>query len=196
MKYVLALMIIAAAIYLAAPLFYDRSVDESFPAAPEDSVGDFDLDTVMQMRPEEREAKRSHIMAAAAAQPDKMMSEGMKDDAPAVVASGSFVDADSVHRGSGNATLYALPGGEHLVRLEDLDVTNGPDLVVYLAKANNPKTAAEVTDGGFLSLGKLKGNMGNQNYPVPNGTDVSQYGSVVVWCELFGVLFSPASFSG
>lgn len=154
---------------------------------------DFDLSVVMQMPATERQAKKDEIMAAAAAQPAMAIVEPMSDDVPIVLASGDFVDADTVHRGSGLATLYALPNGEHLVRLEDLNVTNGPDLVVYLAKHPNPQSAEDVTDGGFLSLGKLKGNMGSQNYPVPVDTDVSEYGSVVIWCELFGVLFSPAS---
>ena len=50
-----------------------------------------------------------------------------------------------------------------------------------------------MTDGGFVNLGKLKGNVGNQNYEVPDGVDISEYGSVVIRCELFGVLFSPAA---
>ena len=98
-------------------------------------------------------------------------------------------------KGSGTANLYALPNGKHVVRFEDFRTTNGPDLFVYLAKHPSPTTAGDVTDGGFLSLGKLKGNVGNQNYPIPAGTDVTEYGSVVIWCELFGVLFSPAALS-
>ena len=53
-------------------------------------------------------------------------------------------------------------------------------------------TASDVTDGGFLKLGKLKGNVGNQNYEIPAGTELNDYRSVVIWCELFDVLFSPA----
>ena len=68
-------------------------------------------------------------------------------------------------------------------------------LVVYLAKHPAPTQASDVTDGGFVRLGKLKGNIGNQNYEIPQGVDVTEYGSVVIWCELFGVLFSPASFT-
>ena len=50
-----------------------------------------------------------------------------------------------------------------------------------------------MTDRGYLSLGELKGNVGNQNYPIPADVDVAGYGSVVIWCELFDVLFSPAA---
>jgi hypothetical protein len=45
----------------------------------------------------------------------------------------------------------------------------------------------------WLSLGALKGNVGDQAYSVPEGTDVTAYKSVVIWCEQFGVLFSPAA---
>ena len=82
-----------------------------------------------------------------------------------------------------------------MVRFENFRTTNGPDLVVYLAKHPSPQQAADVVDGGYLSLGKLKGNVGNQNYEIPAAIDVAQYNSVVIWCELFGVLFSPASLS-
>ncbi|MEE8262035.1 MAG: DM13 domain-containing protein [Gammaproteobacteria bacterium] len=43
-----------------------------------------------------------------------------------------------------------------------------------------------------MSLGQLKGNIGDQNYAIPADTEVSKYQSVVIWCEQFGVLFSPA----
>ena len=65
--------------------------------------------------------------------------------------------------------------------------------MVYLAKHPDPKTAEDVTAGGYLSLGALKGNVGDQNYAVPPGTIIEDYRSVVIWCELFGVLFSPAA---
>ena len=109
----------------------------------------------------------------------------------AVVSQGEFRDADAIHKGSGNATLYRLDDGSHVVRLEDFRVTNGPALVVYLAGHPDPTSASDVTPS-FVSLGKLKGNVGNQNYPVPSSVDVSRFNSVVIWCELFDVLFSPA----
>ena len=97
--------------------------------------------------------------------------------------------------GSGSATLYRLPDDRHVVRFENFRTTNGPDLVVYLAKHPSPSQASDVADGGYVSLGKLKGNVGNQNYVIPDDVDITEFGSVVIWCELFGVLFSPASLS-
>lgn len=181
----------AAGWFFLSPLFIDRQVNESFDFTRSD--GQFNLEGVMAMPDGKRMEMKDEIMAAAAGAPDVAMSEPMADDAPTVLAKGRFVDADAVHSGSGDAILYQLPDGEHLIRFENFRTTNGPALVVYLAKHPDPKSADDVTEGGYLNLGKLKGNVGNQNYLVPAGTVIEEYQSVVVWCELFGVLFSPAA---
>ena len=190
---VLAIGVLAGAWFFVSPLFIDRTVDESFDFVMED--GHIDMERVMAMPASDRQAAMNDIMDAAANAPDQSASEAMPDAAPRVVASGDFVDADAIHKGSGRASLYALPNGQHLVRFEDFRTTNGPALVVYLAKHPAPTSAGDVSDNGFLSLGKLKGNVGNQNYPVPEGTPIDAYNSVVIWCELFDVLFSPAALS-
>ncbi len=187
---IIGLFVLAVAWFLASPLFIDRTVDESFDIFLED--GSVDVEAVLSMPEAERNKMMDEIMTAAESVPDKEMSEDMPEAAPVIVASGQFRDADAVHKGSGDALLYALPDGRHLIRFENFRTTNGPDLVVYLAKHPSPASADDVTDGGFLSLGKLKGNVGNQNYLLPDNIDISAYGSVVIWCELFGVLFSPA----
>ncbi len=194
MKPVLILVVVAlllgAGWVFVSPLFIDAQVDESFDFVLND--GSFNIDGVMAMSEEKRVGMKDDIMTAAAAMPDTAAEEAMPTQ-PRVLASGNFVDADAVHKGSGVASLYELPDGRHVVRFEDFRTTNGPALVVYLAKHPSPSSADDVTDGGFVNLGKLKGNVGNQNYEIPTGIDVAEYGSVVIWCELFGVLFSPAA---
>ncbi len=187
---VLVIMILAIAWFLVSPLFIDRTVDEDFGYMLD--TGRVDVDAVMQMPDAMRDSMQDEIMAAAAAAPDLSADDAMPASAPVIVASGQFSDADAVHKGSGTANLYRLPDGAHLLRFEDFRTTNGPDLVVYLAEHPDPASAADVTEGGFLSLGKLKGNVGNQNYTLPAEIDPGDYESVVIWCELFGVLFSPA----
>ena len=71
-----------------------------------------------------------------------------------------------------------------MLRFENLKVTNGPYLRVYFVKHPGP--------GESVDLGALKGNIGNQNYTIPAGTDVAPFGSVVIWCWTFGVLFEIA----
>ncbi len=110
-----------------------------------------------------------------------------------VVASGAFRDADRAHKGMGNASLVALSGGGHEIQLTEFEVTNGPDLEVWLSAHPDPDAKADVTGNEWLALGQLKGNVGDQAYAIPAGTDVSAFNSVVIWCEQFGVLFSPAA---
>ena len=183
--------VLGAAWFFAGPLFIDERVDEAFEFNTGD--GRLDMQKVMALTPAEREAARDEIMAAAAESPATSASDSMPAGVPTLVARGQFIDADSVHKGSGDALVYELPDGQHLVRFENFRTTNGPALVVYLAKHPAPGSAADVTDSGYVNLGKLKGNVGDQNYPVPVGTNIEEFGSVVIWCELFGVLFSPAS---
>lgn len=180
---VVAVIILAAGWFFVSPLFIDEVVEEAFefPTPAE----------VQAMSPAERQASMDKSMEMAAQMPDKSMTEAMPESTPQVLATGMFRDADAVHRGAGDATLYGLPGGEQLIRFENFRVTNGPKLVVYLARHPDPQNADDVLEG-FVNLGDLKGNVGSQNYALPAGTDASEYGSVVIWCELFDVLFSPA----
>ena len=188
---VLGVLVLLGAWFFISPLFIDKTVDEDFDFIT--ANGQVDMKAVMAMSPDTRLAMMPEIMDAAATAPARSASDPMPADAPQVLATGQFIAADVIHKGSGKATLYAVRDGQHVVRFEDFRTTNGPALVVYLANHPSPTEASHVTDGGYLKLGKLKGNVGNQNYAVPAGTNITEYNSVVIWCELFGVLFSPAA---
>jgi hypothetical protein len=124
---------------------------------------------------------------------DRVVAENIAASETAnIVAQGTFVDADGVHRGRGTATIYRGGTGQYTLRLTDFEVTNGPDLKVWLVAESDIKSSDDVKASQWLSLGQLKGNIGNQNYAIPAATEVSKYQSVVIWCEQFGVLFSPA----
>ena len=102
---------------------------------------------------------------------------------------GSFVDAgDGFHKAEGVAKVINLAHGKTFLRLENLKATNGPDLYVYLS------TDKGVSD--FVNLGRLKGNIGNQNYEIPPGTDLAKYDTVLIWCKAFWTLFGSAKLSG
>jgi hypothetical protein len=104
---------------------------------------------------------------------------------PNVLRTGSFVGAgDGIHNAEGIAKIIPLQDGSSILRLEDLRVTNGPDLYVYLS----PDRSASV----FVNIGKLKANNGNQNYEMPAETDLSKYDTVLIWCRPFSVLFGSA----
>lgn len=125
---------------------------------------------------------------------DREVAEFLPEDVSlTVVREGRFSDADRSHRGQGRAELLQTADGSHLLRLSEFEVTNGPDLKVWLITADNPTSSREVSASEWLSLGPLKGNIGDQIYPIPNTAEIGRYRSVVIWCEQFSVLFSPAS---
>jgi len=108
---------------------------------------------------------------------------------PAELARGTFVSRD--HGTSGVARVLELADGQRIVRLEDLETDNGPDLFVYLT--TNPADGDEgAFDDDYVNLGRLKGNIGNQNYDLPEGTDLSRFASLVIWCDRFDSAFGAA----
>ena len=119
------------------------------------------------------------------------MPQGDRGDAVTLL-QGEFKDADRFHQGSGTATVYELPDGSQLLRVEDFQVTNGPDLRVLLSVHPDPATQSEIKDQGYVELAKLKGNIGNQNYEIPADIDATAYNSVVIYCKPFHVLFTVA----
>ena len=91
---------------------------------------------------------------------------------------------DGIHNAEGQAKIIPISNDGSILRFENLKVTNGPDLYVYLS---TDKAASE-----FVSLGKLKANNGNQNYNIPSDTDLSKYNMVLIWCKAFSILFGSA----
>jgi hypothetical protein len=108
-----------------------------------------------------------------------------------VVAIGKFIHADPsdpIHYGQGALTLY-----DGVLHLEsDFEVGPGPKFHVYLVPHDTVREEADVENSMFVDLGRLKAFKGSQNYPLPGGLTAENYGSVVIWCEQFGVLISPA----
>ena len=96
------------------------------------------------------------------------------------------------HDGKGVATVYQLGGGKRILRLTQFETSNGPDLQLYLVAASDASDSETVKKAGFLTLGALKGNQGDQNYEVPADLDLSKYHAVTVWCRRFGVNFATA----
>jgi outer membrane protease len=109
---------------------------------------------------------------------------------PVALATGRFHNA--FHDGQGLATVYQLPDGKRVLRLTEFETSNGPDLQLYLVAAEDPKDDAAVKTAGFVTLGALKGNQGDQNYDIPSGVDLAKYRSVTVWCRRFSKNFATA----
>ena len=137
-----------------------------------------------QMTTEEKNA----ILRGAAHTGGNSINENMTED---VTVEGSFLIGnfigvnDGIHNAEGLAKVIVLDDeGNSILRLENFRATNGPDLHVYLS---TDKSASD-----FVSLGRLKGNIGNQNYEIPEGTELSKYDTVLIWCRAFSVLFGSA----
>jgi hypothetical protein len=199
-----------SAFYLASPLFISTEIDEPLPEraeVPAASPPSNQLQEFIAMSEEERieagnrmdEQERNQIMLEFArtntsvdesmAQINQSLLEQQNsqtgNETSDLLLSGSFVGVgDGIHDAQGIAKVIPIEGGSNVLRLEDLVVTNGPDLYVYLS---TDKSASD-----FVDVGRLKANIGNQNYPIPAGTDMTKYDTVLIWCRAFSVLFGSA----
>lgn len=108
-----------------------------------------------------------------------------------LVSGGTFIHAnpsDPIHWGKGKVSVY-----ERAVFLEpDFEVGPGPAFHVYLVPKSNIRREADVSNTMYVDLGRLRAFKGSQRYPIPAGVDLKNYPSVVIWCERFSVLISPA----
>jgi len=110
---------------------------------------------------------------------------------PRELASGQF--RGIAHETKGSATIYQLPDGKRVLRLTEFETSNGPDVQVYLVAARDAADNDTVTKAGFVNVGALKGNIGDQNYEVPADLDLNKYQAVTIWCRRFGVNFGTAA---
>ncbi len=72
--------------------------------------------------------------------------------------------------------------------LNDVAITNAPDVHIYLSK----DTGGRYAEANTVYLGPLKATNGSFNYEVPASVDLAQYKSVVVWCRAFTTLITWA----
>jgi hypothetical protein len=190
-----------------SPLFYDRRVDEAFPAPPQaaqaPAMADKAAPTAMMadsMSMADKTAPAAMVadqaaptVGAASAMADQAVPTAMPEPAaPVAISAGSFVNgATPGHKAQGSATIFRLEDGKQILRLADFSATNGPDLFVVLSGSANPDQDG-VKSGAFLQIEGLKGNVGSQNYDLPADIDLNQYKSVVIWCRTFNVVFGYA----
>lgn len=208
--------------YLGSPIFITRTVNEPFPAislpmsAPESNEAanidgatnneavvedeavaaeSMDSTTLSESQPEASMEMSAENLNA----PDAEAKGGMEAEVavspaePVALGVGQFGQIDTVHQGAGQATIYELPDGQRVLRFEEgFQVTNGPDLYVYLSSHPAPRDSSQLHEGGAFEVAVLKGNVGSQNYELPDDLDLSQFQSVVIYCKQFSVIFSTA----
>jgi hypothetical protein len=106
---------------------------------------------------------------------------------PVALTTGGFYGID--HSASGTATVYEQDGRFVLRFEDDTDIQNGPDLYVWVLPSDGYEGGSP---GEFIDLGKIKGNVGGQNYELPADFDPARYRSVLIWCLRFNVPFAAA----
>ncbi|MER7661969.1 DM13 domain-containing protein [Streptomyces sp. NPDC096193] len=141
------------------------------------------------------ETVREDLPAAApAGVPEQDAAAGSPAPAePRTLATGELISHE--HRTTGTVKIVRLADGSHVLRLENLDTSNGPDLRVLLADAPVKEGTAGwrvFDDGKHTAIGKLKGNKGDQNYALPRDVDPADYTSMSIWCDRFDVSFGAA----
>lgn len=97
-----------------------------------------------------------------------------------------------MHPTAGTATIYRMGDGSHILRLTHFKTSNGPDVHIYMVAAGDALDNASVERAGFIDLGVMKGNIGDQNYALGPEVDLSKYRAVSVWCKRFSVNFGVA----
>ncbi|MBC9714592.1 DM13 domain-containing protein [Streptomyces sp. TRM66268-LWL] len=112
---------------------------------------------------------------------------------PKTLVRGEFISHE--HETRGSVQVLELADGSRVLRLTDLETSNGPDLRVWITDAPVKEGTAGwrvFDDGEYVSLGKLKGNKGSQNYVIPAEVNLDDFGSVSIWCDRFDVSFGAA----
>ncbi len=186
-KRTLAVVVAGAAVVAAVALplfqpwrvFTDTVVDEALPGASPTAVSTAVPTTAPSLMPSSSKA------------PPTISVE--RPSAPVVLHRGKLISHE--HDTSGTVSIVRLPDGARVLRLEDLDTSDGPDLEVWLSDAPvlEGKAGWHVFDDGKArSLGQLKGNKGSQNYVIPAEVDLQDFSSVSIWCNRFNVSFGAA----
>ncbi|MEM9040199.1 MAG: DM13 domain-containing protein, partial [Actinomycetota bacterium] len=200
--------------WLLSPYFIDDVVDEDFstsiaeqaplmddpPAAPAEPPAEPEADPSADADPPAADA--AEVDDSTAAEPDEEATDDQPAAAepppetvppeptgPVLLGLGQFVGLAG-HEGTGDAGLFRNPDGSLILRFENFDIENGPDLEVYWVPGADQTSLPD----GSIHLGALKGNIGDQNYELPAGTELAPgpY-TALVWCEAFSVEFVGAT---
>ena len=187
-----AIIVTTFVIYTISPLLINTVVNEPLPQSSVSS----DFQRFMNMTENEKiEAannmtqKQKEMIMTVAAKDNNTVSENLSVATMSASSNetliGNFVGAgDGFHNAEGVAKIIQLADGTDILRLENFKATNGPDLYVYLS--------TDKTNADIVNLGRLKGNIGNQNYLIPADTDMTKYNIALIWCRAFSVIFGSA----
>lgn len=112
---------------------------------------------------------------------------------PILLSKSKFISHE--HSTRGVVKIFELENGERILRIEGLDTSDGPQLEIWLSDSPVIEGTAGwkvFDDGKYKSLGVLKGNIGDQNYEIPEAVVLDDFISVSIWCVRFAVSFGAA----
>ena len=180
-----ALVAGAALWYLFRPdaLVISKTVNESFPVAEASAPA-------MAESPGMAHSSMTSESAMTEAHAGQMVGQMADEKEPVKLVTGRF--HTNAHETKGLATIFRLDDGRRVMRLTEFATSNGPDVRVYLVAASDVQKEDAAKRAGVVDLGALKGNIGDQNYDVPAGLDLSKYRAVSIWCRRFSVNFGAA----
>ncbi len=183
---------------LASPLFYETEINEPLPFELDNLEQGLTLEKFSDMNEQERQVivekmpqkvkdmimDESAVMITTISEEmdDIMQEDSSEQTGPEIVKTGEF-EGLAGHNAKGIAKI--IQGNDMtFLRFENFEVTNGPDLRVYIT------SGGDVHNG--IQLEKLKGSRGDQNY-ILNNIDLGVYDTVVIYCQPFGVYFAEAN---
>ena len=188
---------IAGLYYTGALQLGQKTVQEELPRALDQIQNGLTYDKFVNMVDSQRDSlvqkmpqKTIDLILEEARKLPTTVSESIQDmasklgsDSQSVIYSkqGSFVGLKG-NDAKGKAIIISA-GKVAFLRFQDFEVTNGPDLHVYMTGGGNISTG--------MDLGKLKGSIGDQNYAL-NGVDLKNYDTVVIYCQPFHIYFAQA----
>ncbi|WP_091468256.1 DM13 domain-containing protein [Paenarthrobacter nitroguajacolicus] len=179
---ILSAVVAGAALFQPWRLFTSSTLNEALPAAPFSAISE----------PADRPAVPGSPPPASSG-PAAPAPTPPVPAAPLVLSSGAFQSQE--HETTGTAQLVKLADGSHLLRLENLASSDGPDVKVWLSSLEAGGDWFKYRSGRYVDLGAIKATHGNHNYAIPAGTDVAGLTSVVLWCDRFSVAFGSAPLS-
>jgi Electron transfer DM13 len=208
---VVAVVVVPIGIYTISPLFISNTVNEPLPttaAIVNKNSASQEYQKFISMNEQDRmnaakqmSQRQKNMVMIGADQINNTINENAKapgtikgqqqgqsnatTTSSSKIRTGAFIGAgDGFHNAQGLAKVIPLGDGNSVLRLENFKSTNGPNVHLYLS---TDKAASN-----FIDLGRLKANNGNQNYNIPDGTNLSKYNMVLIWCKDFSVLFGSA----
>ncbi len=179
LAWILGIILVAGiGYYLISPLFIVEEVYDAEPVAL--------VSSGMEELTEAEKADLEEAMRLTNSEP----AEAMLEEAPEVMSEDTVryaVMETPGHPASGQMRIIETQEGT-VLRFEDFETINGPQLRLYLAK--------DLRANDYIDLGPIRGTKGEINYLVPEGVDISEYRYVMHWCEPFRVLFNYVDLGG